>query len=181
MDLKEEIRKEASKTPLIVGLVLVVVGILLSIVNSSWSLVFMLPGAILIAYGVASSGYTFAVNSVSNIAKLASQHAIPSWNGEVVHTDGGRYTIRYKFGPNGIPRFVAKDICAAIEVEPPSKEAITWGGIPLLVYEEQMWFTRDSVQQYLAPLCMDNHEASLLLVKLRNEVFRKHDRERENG
>jgi hypothetical protein len=141
----------------------------------------MFPSAILIAYAAASYGYAFAVSSVSNIAELASKHAIPNWDGEVLHTDGGRYTIRYKFGHKGIPLFVAKDICNAIGVEPPRREESKWGGVMLLVLDEQLWFTRESVQQYLVPLSRGNHEAILLLTKLKNEVFRKQDKLRENG
>jgi hypothetical protein len=177
MDLIEEMRREASKLPLIVGSALLAVGILLSFTNTSWNLVFTIPGILLIAYGLLSYGAMFVVNSFANIAKSASQKAIPNWDGDILHMDGGEYKIRYKAGHDGSPRFIANDICIAVGVKPPDKNAIKWGGASLLIYEGQFCFSRESVQDFLTPLAIENREANRLLVKLRNEVFRKQDRQ----
>lgn len=181
MNLTDEMRKEASRLPLIVGLVSLGVGTLLSLAGSSWNDVFLTLGILLIAYGLWYCGTMAAIWSFSMIPDLASRHALSNWDGEVLHMDGDQRLIRYKFGHDGNPRFIASDICIAIGVKPPAKDANRWGGAVLLNNEGQICFSRESVQEFLSPLVLYNHEAKRLLVKLRNEVFRKQDKERENS
>lgn len=109
----------------------------------------------------------------------SASNPVEDWQGELLHTEGGKFKVRYSFDANNQPRFVAGDVCRAIGVRTPSKGALKLGGAALLMQGEHACFSEAAVQTFLTPLAINNHEANLLLNKLRNEVFRKLEKQRE--
>ncbi len=179
MSLVNELRTKSNRLYLITAAALLVLGILLSVLGSGWSTVFWILGIIFLAVGTLSSASSSLISGMPWLLRMISRHTEPDWNGEIIHTDGSEFKIRYTYDHQGNPRFVAKDICAAIGARRPNKGALKWGGAFLLIDNEHACFSREAVTAYLTPLAIKNHAANRLLIILRNEIFRKLDLKQE--
>ena len=139
----------------------------------------VLYGALLVLIGGALFLSQFIVEGTHKLIQSTAQPNESDWPGELLHTEGGKFKVRYTIDANNLPRFLASDVCRAIGVRSPHKGALKWGGAALLMQGEQACFSEAAVQTFLTPLSLNNHEANLLLNKVRNEVFRKLDKQRE--
>lgn len=140
----------------------------------------MLLGGGLLASGAIMFAPVSIINGVPWLVRLISHLSEPVWDGEIIHTDGDEYKIRYKFGAKGSPIFIASDICSAVGLPPPTKEASQWSGVPLLREGKYVYFSEVDVQTYLVPRAVKNHAANRLLLLIRNNVLRKIEKQRED-
>jgi hypothetical protein len=83
------------------------------------------------------------------------------------------------FDVQGVAHFVADDVCIAAGTKPPLKNALKWGGVPLLRHGENKYFSESSVQDFLMPLAEKDYQANRLLILIRNNVLRKLDKQRD--
>jgi len=127
----------------------------------------------LLAVGIVMLTSVATINGGSFLLRLMSRPAMPKWHGGVLFTDGGEHKVRYDFDRKGAPWFVAEDVCVAVGRPQPRKGDLRCGGAPLLVYGKHLGFSAEGVQVYLMPLAIRNHDATRLLVNIRNNVLRK--------
>lgn len=176
MSAADEVRKRAAQVILAISALLLLIG---AFTNAGWRLLAWSLGGMLLA----SAGILFAsiaiIDGVPWLIRLLSRLSDPVWNGEFLHTDGSEYKIPYDFDEQGSPRFIASAICASIGVPRPTKNALRWGGVPLLREGKHVYFTETDVQTYLASIATNNHAANRLLSLIRNEVLRKVEKQRE--
>ena len=126
MSIANDTRTEVAYVLLAIGVLLLLIGIFS---NSSWGF-FALPlGIMLLVMGAVMCASVSVINGVPWLVKLVSRHSEPVWDGEIIHTDGGEFKIRYDFDHQGTPWFVASDVCSAIGTKNPSKDASRWGGV----------------------------------------------------
>lgn len=157
----------------IAGIVMILFGIIV------WSFMGGLAiGPIVLGIGLLVS--PLLIEFIPELIQDISHAAEPSWDGEIVHTDGSEFKIRYSFDAAGRPWFVAKDICLATGTKAPKKDASKWGGALLKTHNSNCCFSEESVQAYLSSLAMENHAARRLLTILRNDVFRKLEKQRDD-
>ncbi len=175
MSAKNEIRENVAYTVLAASLVLFMAG---SLAGEGWRFfLYLLAGPLLLLGGVMAFSLNL-IKGVPWIVRLLSRHAEPVWEGEILYTDGGYDKVRYLMKADG-PIFVARDVCLAIGVRAPTENAPKWGGVPLLLHEDEMYFSESGVQEYLLPLAEKNRDANRLLVLVRNNVLRKLNKQRE--
>jgi hypothetical protein len=176
MSAANESRKKIANALLVTSIFLLFFGYF---VGSSWGAFAMLSGTGLFVFGALMSASLSVINVVPWLTQLISRHAEPVWDGEILHTDGSEFKIRYGFNHQGSPWFVANDVCTAICTKVPPKGSLKWGGVPLFKYGENVCFSEKHVQDYLIPLAIKNHDANRLLLNIRNNVLRKLDKQRE--
>ena len=119
------------------------------------------------------------ISGVPWLVRLLSRFSDPVWDGEILHTDGDEYKIRYELGEDASPRFVARDICTAVGLPPPAKGAVHCGGVPLLWKGKYAYFSEAGVQTYLASRAVSNRAANRLLLLIRNHVLRRIEKQRD--
>lgn len=166
-----------SKVLLATGAILLLAGALAS---SDWGAIARVLGGVSFAAGALILASSTAIDVVSWLVRLGWRQSEPAWDGEILHTDGSEHKIRYDFDERGSPRFIAADVCAAIGVSPPTKDALRCDGVPLAKEGKHVYFMEDGVQAYLAPIAAKNRAASRLLVLIRNSVLRKIEKHRED-
>jgi len=159
------------------GALLLLIG---AFTSSGWSVFARMLGAGLLAFGAIMLASVAIIDGVPWVVRLISRLSEPVWDGELLHTDGSEYKIPYDFDEQGSPRFIARTVCAAIGMPPPAKNALRWGGVPLLREGKHVYFTEADVQAYLAPLATRNRAANRLLQLIRNDVLRKVEKRRED-
>lgn len=176
MSAKNEVRARTAYVLLTIGVFLLLFG---GFTNSGWGF-FALPlGVMLIFVGTVMITSVSIINGIPWLASFFSRLAEPVWDGEIIHTDGSEYKIRYDFDEHGSPWFVANDVCIAIGARAPNKGVLKWGGVPLLLRGDHACFSEENVQAYLTPLAIHNHEANRMLVNIRNNVLRKLEKQRD--
>ena len=177
MSAKNEVRARTAYVLITASVFLLLYG---GFTDSGWGF-FALPlGAVVLFIGAVMVTSVSIINGVPWLARLLSRYAEPVWDGEIIHTDGGEYKIRYEFDEHGAPWFVASDVCMAIGTKAPDKDALKWGGIPLLLRGKNICFSAEHVQAYLTPMAIHNHAANRLLVNIRNNVLRKLEKQRDD-
>ncbi len=181
MSFINELRKQGAQFSLLAGTVALALGIILVWFGSDWGYVIGTIGFLLVAAGIKSFMASSIVEGIPELIGAISRHTEPGWDGEMMYTDGGRYKIRFIFDGRRQPYFLANDICTAIGTRAPLRDSLQWGGARLFVQDRHLCFSRESVQAYLTPLAIKNHEANLLLTRLGNEVFRKLDKARQQA
>jgi len=177
MSAANEARQRVAQVMLAVSALLFLLG---AFANSGWRMFAWSLGGVLFAFGAIIFMSVTVINGVPWLVRLISYLTEPLWEGEIVHTDGDEYKIRYGFGERGSPRFIASDVCAAAGMPPPPKDALQWGGVPLLRVGEHLYFSEADVQSYLAPLATNNRAAKRLLLLIRNNVLRKVEKQRDD-
>jgi hypothetical protein len=174
-------RSQSARIYLMAGIGLLILGIAISLLGSSFGGIFVFLGLAFLVAGAFSFTSRSVVEGTPALLNMISRHTEPEWDGEVLHTDGGAYKIRYRFDHRGQPHFVANDICLAIGAKTPHKGELKCDGVSLTIQAEHPSFSREAVEAYLMPLALKNHEANRLLTLLRNDVFRKLDKQREQA
>lgn len=177
MSAANEARRRVAQVMLAIGALLFLIG---AFTNAGWQLFALSSGGALLAFGAIIFTSVSIIDGVPWLVRLISHLSEPVWDGEIVHTDGSQYKIRYKFGEQGSPRFIASDVCAAVGVASPAKDALQWGGVPLLRDGKHVYFTEADVQTYLVPMAVKNHAANRLLLLIRNNVLRKLEKQRDD-
>ena len=178
MSATDEMRKRAAQVTLVLSIVLLLIGLL---ANAEWRpLALSLGGMLLVLAGILFASIAI-IEGVPWLVRLLSRIADPKWDGEILHTDGDEYKIRYDFGNQGSPRFVASDVCTAIGAPAPAKDALVWSGVPLLREGEYAYFGEADVQAYLALRAVHNHAAKRLLLLIRNNVLHKIEKRRDDA
>jgi len=176
MSATDEMRKRTAQVILVISALLLLIG---ALTNAGWRLLALsLGGMLLVLAGIFFASMA-VIDGVPWLVRLLSRLSDPVWNGELLHTDGSEYKIPYDFDEQGSPRFIASAICASIGVPPPTKNALRWGGVPLLREGKDVYFTETAVQTYLASIATNNRAANRLLSLIRNEVLRKVEKQRE--
>jgi hypothetical protein len=174
MSAKNVARKRVGRFLIAAGSVLVFLGVWAA---ETWGLYASLVGTGLFLMGFAMWSSVSLIDGVPWLIRMFSRHTEPAWEGEVLYVDSSYIQVRYLFDARGNAWFLAKDVCAAIGVKPPIRDALRWGGVPLL-QGKHVCFSEDGVHTYLAPLAK-SHEAARLLTLIRNDLLRKLNRERE--
>ena len=177
MTVANELREKFSYTLLVIGALLLLLGLFSS---SSWSVFSLIIGSGFFMMGAVMFSSVTIIKSVPWLTRLISRHLEPVWDGEILHTDGSGFKIRYDFDSKGAPRFVASDVCLAVGLKAPRKDDLKCGGAPLLIHGEYASFTEESVQAFLLPLAIKNHDANRLLTLIRNNVLRKLEKQRDD-
>jgi hypothetical protein len=177
MSAANEARKRVAKVMLVVGALLLLIGVF---TQSGWGGFALLMGGALFAFGALMFTSVSIINGVPWLVRLMSHLSEPVWDGEIIHTDGDEYKIRYIFGEQGSPRFIASDVCSALGLPPPTKDALQCGGMPLLREGKYAYFSEADVQTYLALRAVNNHAANRLLVLIRNNVLRRIEKQRDD-
>ena len=177
MSAANEMRKRFAKAMLAIGALFLLFAVF---ANSGWGL-FALPfGGLVFASGAIKHLSVTIIDGDPWLVRLISHLSEPVWDGEIVHTDGDEYKIRYNFGEKRSPRFIASDVCTAVGRPPPAKDASQWGGVPLLREGKYVYFSEADVQTYLVLRAVKNHAANRLLLLIRNDVLRKVEKQRED-
>ena len=178
MSVVEKARKRIAEAMLGIGALLLLIGVFTS---AGWRLLAFGLGGMLLAF----SGILFAsiaiIDGVPWLVRMLSRLSDPKWDGEILHTDGDEYKIRYDFGNQGSPRFIANDVCAAIGAPAPTKNALIWSGVSLLREGKHAYFGEADVQTYLALRAVRNHAANRLLILIRNNVLHKIEKHRDDA
>jgi hypothetical protein len=177
MSYANEIRARVAYAAVFLGAVLVLFGVLS---DSDWSGICLLLGGLLFMMGFVMHSSLSIVNGLPWLINLISRHAIPAWNGELVHVDGGALKVRYTLDSRGNAWFVARDVCIAVGEKAPGKRELKRGDVPLLVHDGFVCFTENNVRAYLRGLAMDNHAAQRLMVNIQNNVLRQLDKQRDD-
>lgn len=176
MSAADKVRKRTAQAILVSSALLLLIG---AITNAGWRLLALSLGGMLLVF----AGILFAsiaiIDGVPWLVRLLSRLSDPVWNGELLHTDGSEYKIPYDFDEQGSPRFIASAICASVGVPPPAKNALRWGGVPLLREGKHVYFTETDVQTFLASIATNNRAANRLLSLIRYDVLRKVEKRRE--
>jgi hypothetical protein len=178
MSAANEARQRVAQVMLAIGALLLLFGVF---TNSGWRLFALLLGGMLLASGAIIFTSVSIINGVPWLVRLISHLSEPVWDGEIVHSDGSEYKIRYDFDEQGSPRFIASDVCAAVGMPPPNKGALQWGGVPLFREGKYLYFTEADVQTYLVAIAVKSHAANRLLVLIRNNVLRRVEKQREDS
>ena len=111
---------------------------------------------------------------------LAIWHsATPKWAGEIMLTDGGDAQLRYGLNDDGTFWFVARDVCAAIGIDPPDKRARQWHGQTLVMHHALPCMTESGIEHFLQARAIDDADARRLLTLIKQQILRKRDVERE--
>lgn len=176
MNAADEMRKRAAQVILVISALLLLIG---ALTNAEWRLLALSMGGMLLVLACIFFASITVIGGVPWLVRLLSRLSDPVWNGEILHTDGSEYKIPYEFDEQGSPRFIAGAICASVGVPPPPKNALRWGGVPLLRVGKVVYFTETGVQTYLASIATNNHAANRLLTLICNEVLRKVEKKRE--
>lgn len=178
MSVVDKARKLIAEAMLGTGALLLLIG---AFTTAGWRLLAFSLGGMLLA----SAGILFAsiavIDGVPWLVRLLSRLSDPKWDGEILHTDGDEYRIRYDFGSQGSPRFIASDVCTAIGATAPTKDALLWNGVPLLREDKYVYFGEADVQTYLALRAVRNHAAKRLLLLIRNDVLHKIEKRRDDA
>ena len=178
MSAANETRRRFAKVLLALGAILLLFG---AVGRSGWASFALLSGGALFATGAIMYASVSLIDGVPWLVRLFSRLSEPKWDGEILHSDGDEYKIRYLYDEDGSPRFVAQDVCVAIGVKPPAKDAVAFNGIQLLREGELAYFSEADVQAYLALRATHNHAAKRLLVRLRDDVLRKLEKRRDDA
>jgi hypothetical protein len=178
MSAANEARRRVAQVMLSLGALLLLFGVF---ANAGWRLFALSLGGMLFAMGAIIFASVSVIDGVPWLIRIISHLTEPVWDGELLHTDGSEYKIRYDFDEQGSPRFIASDVCAAVGVPPPAKDALQWGGVPLLQEGKHVYFTEGNVQTYLTPIAVKNHAANRLLLLIRYSVLRKLEKLRDEG
>lgn len=177
MSSANEARKRVAQAMLVIGALL----LLLRMFSGAGLDLFALPlGGMIFAVGAIMLISVSIIDGVPWLLRFISQNSEPIWDGEIIHTDGAEYKIRYDFDERGSPRFVVSDVCAAIGTKPPNRLVMHWCGVPLIRDGDYAYFSETDVQTYLTPIAIKNHAASRLLLNIRNNVLRKLEKQRED-
>lgn len=176
MTAANEYRTKIANALLVIGIFLLLFG---SFTSSTWGSFAILSGIALFAFGALMSASLSIINVIPWFTQLVSRHAEPVWDGEILHTDGSEFKIRYGFNHQGSPWFVASDVCIAVGSKVPPKGLLKWGSVPLIIYGKHVCFSEKHVQEYLISLAIKNHAANRLLLNIRNNVLRKLDKQRD--
>lgn len=176
MSYANEMRRKAAYWLIGGSLLPIAAGIYL---DGLWGTMLAVMGGLLMCVGIVLLTSLTIIDGVPWLLKLVSRHVEPVWDGEVIQMEGGGHKVRYAYDSRGSPWFVASDVCIAIGTRAPIRDAKTWGGIPLLNHGGHACFSETTVQSYLVPLAVKNLEANRLLLVLRNNIFRKLDKQRE--
>ena len=177
MSAANKARQRVAQAMLAIGALLLLSG---AFTKSAWGLFALLMGGGLFGTGAIMFLSVSVINGVPWLVRLISRHSEPTWDGEILHTDGNEYRIRYDFGDSGHPRFIASDVCAAVGAPAPTKDALLWSGVSLSREGKYAYFGEADVQTYLAPRAVRNHAANRLLLLIRNDVLRKVEKHRED-
>jgi len=177
MSAANEMREKVAHSLLTVSTLLLLFGLF---TNSSWSSFALMMGSGLFMMGAVMFSSLSIIKGGSWLTSLISRHLEPVWDGELLHTDGSGFKIRYDFDKKGQPWFVASDVCLVVGLKAPGKDDLKCGGVPLLFHGEHASFSEDSVQIFLTPLAIENHDASRLLTLIRNNVLRKLEKQRDD-
>lgn len=178
MSAKNEMRERVAYVLLATGASLYVLGLFAG--NGALG-VFRAIGIALFGFGFAMFISLSVINGVPWLVRLISRQAEPEWDGEILYTDGGRDKVRYLFDDPDCIRFVASDVCVAIGVKPPHRDALKWGGASLTVQGENLCFSESSIQDFLTSFSVHNPDAARLLVIVRNSVLRKLEKQRDQN
>jgi hypothetical protein len=177
MSAANEARNRVAKAMLAVGALLLLLG---AFTKYGWGGFALLMGGALFVFGAIMFASVSIIDGVPWLVRFMSHLSEPVWDGEIIHTDSDEYRIRYKFGEQGSPIFIASDVCSAIGLPPPGKNTLQCGGVPLLSEGKYAYFSEADVQTYLALRAVNNHAANRLLVLIRNNVLRKIEKQRED-
>jgi hypothetical protein len=177
MSAANEARRRIAQAMLAIGAFLFLIGVF---TIGGWRVLALSLGGMLLAFGAIIYTSVSIIDGVPWLLRLISRLAEPEWDGELLHTDGSEYKIPYDFDEQGSPRFIAREICACIGMPPPTKDALRWGGVPLLRKGKYVYFTAADVQTYLVPIAVDSPAAKRLLLLIRNNVLRKVEKRRED-
>jgi hypothetical protein len=178
MSAANELRKRVAQLLLASGALLFLIGVL---THAAWRLFAFSLGGLFLAFGAIILASVSIIDGVPWLVRLMWRLAEPPWDGELLHTDGSEYKIPYDFDKQGNPRFLARAVCASVGMPPPAKDALRWGGVPLLSEGKHVYFTEVDVQAYLVPLAINNPAANRLLLLIRNNVLRKLEKQRDDG
>jgi hypothetical protein len=176
MSFKNETRLKLGYSFLTLGAVLLFFSYLSDPVMAGIALIL---GIALLGSGAMLALPVTLINSLSYFVRTISRSAEPRWKGEILHTDGSEYKIRYDFDDKGRPWFVASDICIAAGTKVPDKDVRVCGGVTLAKLQGDVCFSEENVQTFLIPLATNNHAANRLLILIRNNVLRKLEKQRE--
>ena len=177
MSAANEVREKVAYSLLTISTLLLLFGLF---ANSSWSLFALIIGSGLFVMGAVMFSSLTIIKGVPWLTRLISRHLEPVWDGEILHTDGSGFRIRYDFDSKGAPWFVASDVCLAVGLKAPRKDDLKCGGVPLFIHGEYASFTEEAVQAFLLPLAIKNHDANRLLTLIRNNVLRKLEKQRDD-
>jgi hypothetical protein len=177
MSAANEARQRLAQVTLAMGALLILIG---AFTHAGWRLLALSLGGLLLAFGAIIFISVSIIDGIPWLVRLISRLAEPAWDGELLHTDGSEYKIPYDFDEQGNPRFIARAVCASVGMPPPAKDAVRWGGVPLLREGKHVYFTEAGVQAYLAPMAVENPAAARLLLLIRKNVLRKVEKRRED-
>ena len=177
MSAANEARLRVAQVLLAIGALLILTG---AVATGGWRLFAFAMGGMLFVFGAIIHASVSVIDAVPWLVRLISRLTEPVWHGELLHTDGSEYKIPYDFDEQGNPRFIASAICAAIGAHPPAKDAVRWGGVPLLRLGKHVYFTEADVQTYLVPIAVKSPAANRLLLLIRNNVLRRLEKRRDD-
>jgi len=162
---------------LAIGALLLLLG---AFTKSGWGLFALLMGGWFFASGAIMFLSVSVINGVPWLVRLISRLSEPRWDGEILHTDGDEYKIRYDFDDNGSPRFIASDVCNAIGEPAPTRDTLLRSAVSVSIEGKYAYFGEADVQTYLALRAVRNHAANRLLLLIRNDVLRKVEKRRDD-
>ena len=119
MSAANEVRERVAYTLLIISTLLLLFGLFS---NTSWSFFSLGMGSGLFVMGAVMISSLSIIKVVPWLTRLISRHLEPVWDGEILHTDGSGFKIRYDFDHKGVPWFVASDVCLAVGLKAPRKD-----------------------------------------------------------
>ncbi|TSA13722.1 MAG: hypothetical protein D4R74_09325 [Betaproteobacteria bacterium] len=178
MSAANEMRRRFAQVMLAIGALLLLFGVF---AKSGWGHFALFMGGGLFTVGGIMFASVSVIDGVPWLVRLLSRLSDPKWDGEMLHTDGDEYKIRYDFGEDGNPRFVASDICAAVGTSAPAKDALEWRGVALSREGKHAYFGEADVQTYLELRAVRNHAAKRLLVLIRTDVLFKLEKRRDDA
>ena len=177
MSAANEARRRVAQVMLAIGALLLLFG---AFAKSGWGHFALLTGGGLFGSGAIMYLSVSVIDGVPWLVRLMSRLSEPVWHGEILHTDGDEYKVRYDFGDKGSPRFIASDVCTAVGASAPAKDASVWSGVPLSREGKHAYFSEADVQTYLALRAVRNHAANRLLLLIRKDILRKVEKRRED-
>jgi hypothetical protein len=178
MSVVDKARKRIAEAMLGLGASLLLIG---AFTTAGWRLLAFSLGGMLLAFAGIFFASIAIIEGVPWLVRLMSRLSEPKWDGQILHTDGDEYKIRYDFGDKGSPRFIASDVCAAVGAPAPTKGSLLWSGVALSREGRYLYFGEADVQTYLALRAVRNHAASRLLVLIRKDVLHKIEKHREDA
>jgi hypothetical protein len=177
MSAANEARQRVAQVMLALGAFLFLIG---AITTGGWRFFAWSLGGALLAFGAIIFTSVSIINGIPWLVRLISHLSDPVWDGELLHTDGSEHKIPYDFDEQGRPRFIATAVCASIGMSSPIKDALHWGGVPLVREGKHVYFTEADVQTYLLAIAVNNPAANRLLLLIRNNVLRRVEKQRED-